>query len=143
MPRAEVTGAGSESPLAAGGPSTPPIFSNGHPVYGSAVDAQTRCVHWHGETDVVALKFLCCDRYYPCFDCHEEDAHRGEGAHESSRWPVARWDEPTAVLCGVCGTELSVNAYLATEDCPSCTAVFNPGCALHAHLYFETPQRTR
>jgi len=102
-------------------------------VFGQTVDDQTRCVHWHTELDVVAMKFVCCDRYYPCFDCHRDAAD-----HPASRWPIGRWDEPTAVLCGVCSHELSVNEYLAVTGCPSCGAAFNPGCSLHAHLYFET-----
>jgi uncharacterized CHY-type Zn-finger protein len=53
-------------------------------------------------------------------------------------WPKASWDQP-AILCGVCGTELSIQAYLACDNrCPSCGAGFNPGCHKHRHLYFAT-----
>ena len=100
-------------------------------MFGHTVDAQTRCVHWHGPADVVAMRFACCDRYYPCFDCHRADAD-----HPAERWPAARFAEP-AVLCGVCRHELSADDYRAATACPSCAAAFNPGCALHAHLYFE------
>ena len=100
-------------------------------VFGPTVDDETRCVHWHGVTDVVAMKFACCDRYYPCFDCHAEAA-----GHEAVRWPVARFDEP-AVLCGVCRSELSVRSYRSVNACPHCAASFNANCELHAHLYFE------
>ena len=34
-------------------------------------------------------------------------------------------------------TELTVDAYRATDDCPACGAEFNPGCRLHSHLFFE------
>jgi uncharacterized CHY-type Zn-finger protein len=105
-------------------------------IFGQVVDDETRCVHWHGPSDVVAMKFACCDRYYPCFDCHEADAD-----HVAVQWPVSRFAEP-AVLCGACGDEMSVTAYLATTDCPSCGALFNPGCSLHAHLYFAVPPAT-
>jgi uncharacterized CHY-type Zn-finger protein len=101
-------------------------------VYGATVDDETRCVHWHGPTDVVAMRFHCCGRYYPCFDCHAEVA-----GHPAVRWPRERFGEE-AVLCGVCGTELSVTRYLGVTECPHCAALFNPGCSLHAHLYFET-----
>ena len=106
------------------------------PVFGLVVDDQTRCAHWHGETDVIAMRFACCDRYYPCYDCHAETAD-----HPSSLWPVGRFDEP-AVLCGVCGSELTATTYraisaLTAPACPHCAALFNPGCALHAPLYFE------
>ncbi|TKI16435.1 hypothetical protein FCT18_20820 [Lysinibacillus sphaericus] len=25
-------------------------------------------------TDIIALKFTCCERYYPCYKCHEAHA---------------------------------------------------------------------
>ncbi len=101
-------------------------------VFGLDLDAQTRCAHWHGARDVVAIKMRCCGAYYACRDCHDALA-----AHPAKLWPRAERDEP-AVLCGVCGTEMSVAAYLGGGDaCPSCGAGFNPGCRLHHHLYFE------
>ncbi|WP_413250180.1 CHY zinc finger protein [Sinomonas flava] len=101
------------------------------PVFGATVDDQTRCVHYRTEVDVVAIKFACCLRYYPCHLCHAEDAD-----HEARTWPRAQWSEP-AVLCGVCKGEMAVDAYLATTSCPSCDARFNERCALHTHLYFR------
>ena len=106
-------------------------------VLGPTVDDETRCVHWHGATDVVAMRFACCDAYYPCFECHTEAA-----GHDAVRWPVARFDEP-AVLCGVCRAELSAAEYQTVSAapapaCPHCAALFNPGCSLHAHLYFDS-----
>jgi len=75
----------------------------------------------------------CCRAYYACRDCHEALAD-----HPTQVWPKAQWDEP-AVLCGACGTELSVNAYLGCGSvCPACGAGFNPGCHKHRHLYFAT-----
>jgi len=100
-------------------------------ILGAVVDDQTRCIHWSGELDVVAMRFACCKEYYPCFDCHTA------AGHEPAVWPLARFDEP-AVLCGVCDTEMTVTRYLAVDACPSCGAGFNPGCSLHHHLYFET-----
>jgi len=100
-------------------------------VLGAVVDDQTRCIHWLGELDVVAMRFACCNEYYPCFDCH------AAAGHEPAVWPLARFDEP-AVLCGVCDTEMTVTRYLAVDECPTCGAGFNPGCSLHHHLYFET-----
>ena len=99
---------------------------------GVDVDAETRCVHWNDDVDVIALRFACCETYYPCFECHEETTD-----HESQRWPQADFDEP-AVLCGVCREELTVHEYLDCGDsCPNCGAAFNPGCREHYHLYFE------
>jgi uncharacterized CHY-type Zn-finger protein len=39
-------------------------------VLGGVVDDQTRCVHYHGPTDVIAMRFKCCDAYFPCLRCH-------------------------------------------------------------------------
>lgn len=101
-------------------------------VHGVAVDPQTRCGHWNSPLDVVALKMRCCGEYYACRQCHDEVA-----GHAAEVWPKAEWDAP-AVMCGVCGGELSVHAYRASGDqCPACGAHFNPGCRKHYHLYFE------
>lgn len=103
------------------------------PLRGVDVDTETRCEHYHTDRDVIAIRFRCCGVYYPCFECHEAIAD-----HDPQRWSAHRFDEP-AVLCGVCGERLSVEAYLDCEhSCPVCEAEFNPGCASHAHLYFET-----
>ena len=101
------------------------------PLRGVAVDAKTRCTHYDSELDVIALRFPCCDAYYPCFRCHEAVA-----GHDPERAPREAFDDP-AVLCGVCGATLSVRAYL---DCPECDASFNPGCRRHHDRYFE-PER--
>jgi len=102
------------------------------PVRGVAVDGETRCRHWHDEADVVALRFCCCDTYYPCAACHGETT-----AHDTDRLPRHRFGEP-AVLCGVCRNTLSVETYLGSGDnCPACEAPFNPGCRNHHHLYFD------
>ncbi|UUL75683.1 CHY zinc finger protein [Pseudarthrobacter sp. Fe7] len=101
-------------------------------IFGRTVDDQTRCVHYHTEEDVIAIKFRCCLRYYPCHLCHEE-----ESDHKLQTWPGSRWAEP-AVLCGVCECEMSILAYLATTLCPSCGVRFNERCAAHTHFYFQT-----
>ncbi|MDI1323341.1 MAG: CHY zinc finger protein [Algoriphagus sp.] len=106
---------------------------NGINIFGKPVDQQTRCVHWHSQLDVIAIKFKCCDKYYPCFSCHEETAD-----HKPEVWPQAEFDSK-AILCGVCGTELTINEYMGSDNtCPKCQAAFNPGCSKHYHLYFET-----
>lgn len=102
-------------------------------VYGKVVDPQTRCVHYATQLDIVALKFGCCERYYPCFQCHDETAD-----HPRRPWPRTRADE-AAVLCGVCRTELVISQYMDAEQCPVCASAFNPGCSAHYDLYFERP----
>jgi uncharacterized CHY-type Zn-finger protein len=105
-------------------------------VYGFPIDDQTRCVHYHGPTDVVAIKFPCCERFYPCFFCHEETAD-----HPALRWSVEALDEP-AILCGVCQHVLTIRCYLRSKyHCPFCGTAFNPGCAHHTHLYFAFDPR--
>lgn len=104
---------------------------HGHAVRGVDVGPETRCAHYDSARDVVAMRFPCCERYYPCFDCHAVVAD-----HEPARWDADDADRE-AVLCGVCGHELTVRTYLTADDsCPACDAAFNPGCRNHAHLYF-------
>jgi uncharacterized CHY-type Zn-finger protein len=101
-------------------------------VRGVEVDAQTRCAHYHGATDVIAIKMKCCGVYYACKDCHEALAE-----HAIEVWPRSEWNE-LAILCGECGAELSIADYMKCESqCPACDAGFNPGCRNHYHFYFE------
>lgn len=103
-------------------------------VLGALVDAQTRCAHYHGELDIIAIKFKCCDRWFPCYECHAETAD-----HPAQIWRKDEFDTK-AILCGACGHQLSVNEYLNCDStCPNCQSRFNPNCARHYHLYFETP----
>ncbi|GGE33657.1 hypothetical protein GCM10011391_10450 [Pullulanibacillus camelliae] len=101
-------------------------------VYGQTVDHETRCTHYHGETDIIAIKFRCCGKYYPCYQCHDE-----EEDHERIVWEKEAFDTK-AILCGHCGYEHTINEYLHTYHCVKCQADFNPGCSLHYPLYFET-----
>ncbi|HLZ82973.1 MAG TPA: CHY zinc finger protein [Caulobacteraceae bacterium] len=101
-------------------------------VQGVALDAQTRCSHYHSTLDIIAIKMRCCGVYHACRECHDELAD-----HPAEVWPKAEWDK-AAVLCGACGAEMSVYDYLAGDNrCPACRSPFNPGCKSHHHLYFE------
>jgi uncharacterized CHY-type Zn-finger protein len=99
-------------------------------VYGLPIDHGTRCVHWNGPDDVVAIGFGCCDRIYPCRECHDAVAD-----HPAIVWPTEQRRE-RVILCGACTALFSIEEYLASEVCPRCGAAFNPGCRLHRHLYF-------
>jgi uncharacterized CHY-type Zn-finger protein len=102
-------------------------------VHGADLDAQTRCRHYHGPTDIIAIKMKCCGEYYACKDCHEELA-----GHALATWPRAEWLAAKAILCGACGGELTIAEYFASDSiCPRCGAAFNPRCANHYHFYFE------
>ena len=101
-------------------------------VHGLTLDPETRCQHYHSQLDIIAIKMRCCGTYYACSQCHDELA-----GHSAEVWPIADWGE-AAVLCGACGTQLSVRRYLGcANQCPSCGAGFNPGCRHHHHFYFE------
>lgn len=102
-------------------------------IYGNTVDDETRCVHYRTRQDVVAIKFRCCSRFYPCHLCHGEAE-----SHPAGLWPVGEWSE-RAILCGVCKETMSITEYRQVTGCPSCHAAFNEGCKLHEHLYFEVP----
>ncbi|WP_195576501.1 CHY zinc finger protein [Paenibacillus sp. 1001270B_150601_E10] len=98
----------------------------------SALDSSTRCKHYHQPLDIIAIKFKCCNTYYPCYQCHQEHAD-----HEAEVWPMREWNT-TAILCGACHHEWTIQEYLDCQyTCPGCKASFNPGCGNHRNLYFE------
>ena len=100
-------------------------------VKGKVIDNQTRCSHYHTDLDIIAIKFKCCDTYFPCYSCHKETAD-----HEAITWPENEWDKK-AILCGVCGHELTVKEYMDSNNtCPLCQSSFNPNCKKHYDLYF-------
>ncbi len=100
-------------------------------VRGIDLDAETRCVHYRSELDVVAIRMKCCGVYYACKDCHEALA-----SHPAQVWPRAEWSRK-AVLCGACRHEMTIEQYLASgNQCPRCHAAFNPGCRNHYDFYF-------
>lgn len=100
-------------------------------VLGVNVDPETRCDHYHGPTDIIAIKMECCGLYYACRDCHVVLAD-----HAIEVWPESQWGEK-AVLCGWCRTELTIRQYLqCASQCPNCYADFNPRCENHYHYYF-------
>jgi len=101
-------------------------------VYGKLVDDETRCEHYHSPLDIIAIKFKCCGKYYPCYECHRETA-----GHDAQRWSKDEWNIK-AILCGVCKTELTINKYMRSgNQCPTCKKTFNPNCSKHYHLYFQ------
>ncbi|MBS4044290.1 MAG: hypothetical protein KGZ59_10780 [Chitinophagaceae bacterium] len=99
---------------------------------GKLIDDQTRCEHYHSHQDIIAIKFKCCDTYYPCFECHQETT-----AHQTQVWNKNEFNT-LAILCGNCKQEISIKEYLlSNHQCPNCKAKFNPKCNNHYHLYFE------
>ncbi len=106
-------------------------------VRGLDVDGETRCRHWHSPRDIVAIQMACCETWYACADCHAAFAD-----HPLASWPVSE-RQREAILCGACGTTLSIAGYMRSGDCcPTCGAAFNPGCRSHYPLYFATEAPT-
>jgi uncharacterized CHY-type Zn-finger protein len=102
-------------------------------VRGVEVDSETRCAHYRSERDIIAIRFKCCGEWFPCHSCHAELA-----GHTPTVWPKEESDT-LAVLCGACGHQLTVSEYLdCGSKCPKCRREFNPGCAKHYDLYFDT-----
>ena len=102
-------------------------------VRGVDLDPQSRCAHYHGPWDIIAIKMKCCGTYFACKDCHQALAD-----HEVRVWPKTEWNE-RAILCGSCGEEQTIEQYLAGRStCPNCHANFNPNCSRHHGFYFET-----
>jgi uncharacterized CHY-type Zn-finger protein len=108
------------------------VIVDGTSVTGLNVDEETRCVHYHGERDIIAIKFKCCGKWFPCHECHAELA-----GHATEVWSEEEFDA-LAILCGGCGHRLTIHQYLHCDSvCPHCRREFNSGCARHYHLYFE------
>jgi uncharacterized CHY-type Zn-finger protein len=98
---------------------------------GYLLDDQTRCIHYHSEKDVIAIRFKCCGVYYPCYECHTALA-----GHEAKPWPKTDHNQ-LAILCGVCKNQLTIEQYLnCGYQCPYCGTSFNPNCSKHYYLYF-------
>ncbi len=83
------------------------------------------CCHYDGPLDVVRNMCATCGRYWECYLCHAEAAD-----HPFGRMPI---DAPFSTQCGSCG---GVMAY-GHERCSHCGQGFNPGCSLHAHIYYD------
>lgn len=107
--------------------------NHGIEVIGVDMDDQTRCAHYHGPNDIVAIKFKCCGQWFPCYQCHAELA-----GHPVTVWSHQEFDTP-AVLCGSCGHQLTIREYFQSKSaCPYCGEKFNPRCGDHYHFYFES-----
>lgn len=102
-------------------------------IYGSVLDAQTRCKHYHSQYDIIAIRFACCNDYYPCFACHVEHA-----GHPVQRWQAEEDLHQKAILCGNCKTEWTIGEYFhSSKKCLSCEHPFNAKCQNHWSLYFD------
>lgn len=100
---------------------------------GQLVDTQTRCRHYHSALDIIAIKFKCCDIYFPCYKCHLELE-----SHDIIRWNKLDLKAEKVILCGSCSNLLYYQEYSANDNkCLYCSSDFNPNCSLHYGLYFD------
>lgn len=98
-------------------------------IHGQIIDAAGRCEHYHSAVDVIANKCATCDKYWACYQCHAEASDHAFGAIDLLS---------KAVMCGACGHEMAFDDYAgSTNSCPQCGQLFNPGCSLHRHIYFQ------
>lgn len=100
-------------------------------MYGPIVDQETRCIHYQTKKDIMAIKFKCCKKYYPCYKCHEESED-----HHIVVWSKEENGEKV-ILCGVCRTEHTIREYVSMMHCSVCQSELNERCETHYHLYFE------
>lgn len=106
---------------------------SGVSIHGAWIDHNTRCKHWNLELDIIALKFKCCGKYYPCYLCHAE-----YNDHEPRRWLGSDLSLVPMVVCGVCYHEYTYTEYATLEySCDKCLSKFNPKCSLHMDYYVD------
>lgn len=103
-------------------------------VAGKTIDDETRCVHWHSELDIIAIKYKCCETYYPCYECHDECI-----SHVPIKYNLKDPNESSlpTILCGKCKNEMTFEDYSRDVKCTNCNAQFNPYCKLHYDRYFD------
>ncbi|MBP2622941.1 CHY zinc finger protein [Streptococcus oricebi] len=100
-------------------------------VFGLEIDEETRCLHYHSDLDIVALKCWACQDYFSCYQCH--DSLRD---HHFVAYP-SKQKSDKVVLCGACKSELTISLYRGQLSCPNCKRAFNPACKNHYDLYFR------
>ncbi|WP_080792591.1 CHY zinc finger protein [Corynebacterium pacaense] len=87
------------------------------------------CRHYNSEYDVVLNRCSTCGEFWACHLCHAEATE-----HPFGRMPL---DAPDSTRCGACGLLMGYAEYSAQPRCPGCGHPFNPGCSLHAGIYFD------
>ncbi|MCP3659464.1 MAG: hypothetical protein GY830_03750 [Bacteroidetes bacterium] len=98
-------------------------------IFGSTLDSNTRCKHWNSKLDIIAIKFACCQKYYPCYLCHKENEN-----HKIKQWNK----DERAILCGICKYDLLISQYInCNNKCPYCKSDFNSNCQKHYLIYFD------
>lgn len=104
-------------------------------IHGTAVDPQGRCAHYRSPRDVIANKCATCGKWWACFQCHRE--HAGHPFGRMLIDAAGGVPAPQAAACGACGHTMAYAEYSIAGECAGCGHPFNPGCAMHAPLYFQ------
>ncbi|MFL2030165.1 CHY zinc finger protein [Loigolactobacillus zhaoyuanensis] len=99
-------------------------------IYGLKLDADGRCQHYHGPTDIIANKCARCQQYFACYQCHD-------ALQQHEFVPISLPTDEYVVCCGHCRHELTWSQY-QTGACPFCQRAFNPKCTLHHAIYFTS-----
>lgn len=57
-------------------------------IHGIDTDEAGRCTHYHQEVDVAGLKCARCQKYYACYQCHDqlEDHPLPPAVRKNSPW---------------------------------------------------------
>lgn len=87
------------------------------------------CHHYNSDDDVVLNKCSICEQFWPCYLCHAEVSDHSFGQ--------MLLDAPDSTQCSACGHLMGYAEYSAQPWCPGCHHPFNPGCSLHAEIYFD------
>ena len=82
------------------------------------------CRHYNGPLDVVRNRCATCGDYWECHLCHAEATD-----HPFGPMLIAA---PHSTQCGSCEGLMPYGH----GECPHCGQPFNPGCSLHAHIYY-------
>lgn len=105
-------------------------------VRGFPIDNETRCIHWKGPNDIIALKFKCCPTvFFPCYTCHNVAT-----THKIEKFDLNIDYNVKCILCGHCKSQLTFKQYTTFQNdlqCPMCKHKFNQSCKLHYNLYFN------
>ncbi|CCC71641.1 hypothetical protein NCAS_0H03310 [Naumovozyma castellii] len=107
-------------------------------IHGDLIDNESRCTHWHSNLDIISLKFKCCPGiYWACYQCHQEQT-----THPLQKFDLILDKDVPVIICGHCYQQMTFDQYQHFNaknqlSCSHCNALFNPGCQLHYHLYFD------
>ena len=96
-------------------------------IWGREIDSEGRCAHYHQNNDIVGLKCSTCQKYFACYQCHDELMDHSFKACDKTDYPA---------ICGKCRNIINFEDY-KEGSCIHCHAPFNPNCHRHWSIYFK------